>query len=101
MKKVPGVCGRGPPNMAGRTSALLDLLFTKREGLVGDVEEDNLGHSDNEMTELSILGEGRGSTKPYLGFPEGGLWSVHEIGSNNLLGKSLITKGFKKAKIEI
>ncbi|KAM6364410.1 uncharacterized protein J5M81_015706 [Pluvialis apricaria] len=43
-----------------RGSALLDLLFVNREGLVGDVKVGGrLGHSDHEMVEFSILGEAR------------------------------------------
>jgi len=39
-------------------SALLDLLFTSREGLVGDVVVGGcLGLSDHEMTEFSVHGE--------------------------------------------
>ena len=40
-----------------RGAALLDLLFTNKEGLVGDVEVGGcLGLSDHEMVEFSILG---------------------------------------------
>ncbi|GAB0210105.1 hypothetical protein GRJ2_003476300 [Grus japonensis] len=43
-----------------RGGASLDLLFTNREGLVGDVVVRGcLGLSDHEMTEFSILGEVR------------------------------------------
>jgi len=43
-----------------RRAALLDLLFTNREGLVGDVEVGGcLGRSDHNMVEFSILGGGR------------------------------------------
>jgi len=43
-----------------REGALLDLLFANREGLVGDVmDEGQLGHSDHEMIDFSILGEVR------------------------------------------
>ena len=43
-----------------RGSAPLDLLFTNREGLVGDVVVGNcLGQSDHEMVEFSILGKVR------------------------------------------
>ena len=46
-----------------RGGALLDLLFTNREGLVGDVVVGScLGQSDHEMVELSILGEARKGT---------------------------------------
>ena len=42
-----------------REGVLLDLLFANREGLVGDVVVGGrLGHSDDEMTEFSILGCG-------------------------------------------
>ncbi|RMC21953.1 hypothetical protein DUI87_02824 [Hirundo rustica rustica] len=37
---------------------MLDLLFTNRDGLVGDVEVGGrLGHSDHEIIEFSIIGE--------------------------------------------
>ena len=40
-----------------RRAAPLDLLFTNREGLVGDVEVGGcLGQSDHDMVEFSILG---------------------------------------------
>jgi len=43
-----------------RGGALLDLLFTNREGLVGDVKVgDCLGQSDHEIVEFSILGDVR------------------------------------------
>uniref|UniRef100_A0A8B9UU32 Reverse transcriptase domain-containing protein n=1 Tax=Anas zonorhyncha TaxID=75864 RepID=A0A8B9UU32_9AVES len=46
-----------------RGGAPLDLLFTNREGLVGDVVVGNcLGQSDHEMVEFSILGEARKGT---------------------------------------
>ena len=41
-----------------RGGALLDLLFTNREGLVGDVMVGgHLGLSDHEMTEFLVHGE--------------------------------------------
>lgn len=41
-----------------REGALLDLLFTNKEALVGDVMIGGcLGHSNCEITEFSILGE--------------------------------------------
>ena len=48
-----------------RGAALLDLLFTDREGLVGDVEVRGcLGRSDHNMVEFSILaGVRRGNAK--------------------------------------
>ena len=43
-----------------RGAAPLDLLFTKEEGLVGDVEVgSSLAQNDHEMVELSILGGAR------------------------------------------
>ena len=43
-----------------RGAAPLDLLFTNREGLVGDVEVGGcLGQSDHDMVEFSVLGGGR------------------------------------------
>ena len=43
-----------------RGGALLDLLFTNSEGLVGDVKVgDCLGQSDHEIVEFSILGDVR------------------------------------------
>jgi len=53
-----------------RGSALLELLFTNRGGLVGDVEVRTCpGQSDHEMVEFSILGEYRrqGQQKCCLG----------------------------------
>ena len=46
--------------------ASLGLLFTNREGLVGDVVVGGcLGHSDHEMIEFSVHGEAkRGPAKP-------------------------------------
>ena len=48
-----------------RGAALLDLLFTNREGLVGDVEVGGcLGQSDHDMVEFSIVaGVRRGNSK--------------------------------------
>ena len=47
----------GEPTRGG---ASLDLLFTNREGLVGDVVvRGRLGLSDHEMIESSVLGEVR------------------------------------------
>ena len=47
-----------------RGGAPLDLLFTKREGLVGDVVVGScLGQSGHEMVEFSILGEARKGTR--------------------------------------
>ena len=54
--------GRQLPDAAGKRpyQVSLDLLFTNREGLVGDVEIENcLWQSENEMVEFSILGEVR------------------------------------------
>ena len=43
-----------------RGSALLDLLLTNREGLVGDVKAgDCLGQSNHRIVEFSILGDVR------------------------------------------
>ena len=43
-----------------RGGALLDLLFTNSEGLVGDVKAgDCLGQSNHEIVEFSILGDVR------------------------------------------
>ncbi|RMC08902.1 hypothetical protein DUI87_13896 [Hirundo rustica rustica] len=43
-----------------RGGTMLDLLFTNRDGLVGDVEVGGrLGHSDHEIIEFSIIGEKR------------------------------------------
>ncbi|XP_051640625.1 uncharacterized protein LOC127469851 [Manacus candei] len=47
-------------NEPTRDGALLDLLFTNREGLVGDVVVGGrLGHSDHEIIEFSILRDAR------------------------------------------
>jgi len=50
---------------SARGGALLDLLFTNREGPVGDVVVRGcLGFSDHEMTEFSVHGEvKRGASK--------------------------------------
>lgn len=42
-----------------RGGTLLDLLFTNRHGLMGDVFEGCLGQRDHEMIEFSILGDVR------------------------------------------
>ena len=45
----------GEPTRGG---ALLDLVFTNREGLVGEVKVgDHLGQSDHGIVEFSILGD--------------------------------------------
>ena len=48
-----------------RAAALLDLLFTNREGLVGDVEVGGcLGQCDHDVVEFLILaGVRRGNSK--------------------------------------
>ena len=54
-----------------REGALLDLLFVNREGLVDDVVVGGqLGHSDHEIIEFSILREARrgGSRTDILDF---------------------------------
>jgi len=59
-----------------RGAAPLDLLFTNREGMVGDVEVGGcLGQSDHDMVEFSILGGIRRGEQQncYLGLPEGRL----------------------------
>jgi len=44
-----------------RGGALLDLLFTNSEGLVGDAKVGEcLGQRDHEIVEFSILGDVRG-----------------------------------------
>ena len=56
---------------ATRDSALLDLLFVNREGLVDDVAVGGrLGHSNHEIIEFSILREARrgGSRTDILDF---------------------------------
>jgi len=46
-----------------RGGAPLDMLFTNREGLVGDVVVGSYpGQSDHEMVEFSVLGEVRWGT---------------------------------------
>ena len=43
-----------------RDGALLDLLFTNKEGLVGDAKvEEHLGQRDHEIIEFSIIGDVR------------------------------------------
>ena len=57
----------GRESMGG--AAPLDLLFTNREGLLGDVEVGScLGQSDHEMVEFSILGGVRNSKTATLDF---------------------------------
>ena len=54
-----------------RGGALLDLLFTNRDGLVGDVKVgDCLGQSDHGIVEFSVLGDVRRVTSR---LPEGRL----------------------------
>jgi len=57
-------------------AAVLDLLFTDKEEVVGNEKVGNcLGQSDNEMVEFSILAEVRrwSSKTAILDFPKGGL----------------------------
>jgi len=66
-----------------RGGASLDLLFTNREGLVGDVVVGGcLGLSDHEMIEFLINGEVKreGQQNHYHGLPEGRLWPVQDTG---------------------
>ena len=63
--------------------ALLDLLFTNREGLVGGVEVRScLAQSDCKMAEFSLLSEVRrgGQQKCYLGLLDSGLGSIQDTG---------------------
>ena len=67
VQEVSGVGGRcfltqlvQEPTKGG---ALLDLLFTNSEGLVGDVKAgDCLGQSDHKILEFSVLGDVRSVT---------------------------------------
>jgi len=58
--------------------AWLDLLFTNREGLVGDVVVRGcLGLSNHEMMEFSVCGEvKRGASR--IGLSEGTLWPLEK-----------------------
>lgn len=63
---------------SAKESALLNLLFANREGLVGDVIAGGcLGHSNHEMVDFSLVGEakvGRGGQQNFhLGLPLGRL----------------------------
>ena len=61
-----------------RGGASLDLLFTNREGLVGDVVVRGcLGISDHEMREFLVCGEvKRGASR--IGLSEGTLWPLEK-----------------------
>ena len=62
-------------NKPMRGGASLDLLFTKREGLVVDVMvRGHLGLSDHEMIEFSVHQEGC-QQNHHHGLPEGRLWT--------------------------
>jgi len=66
-----------------RGGALLDLLFTNREGLVGYVVvRGYLGLSNHEMTEFLVRGEEGGQRGPphHRGLSEGRLWPVQDAG---------------------
>jgi len=72
-----------------RTRASLDLLFTKREGLVGDVMvRGHLGLSNHEMTEFLVRGEVGGQQNHHHGLSESRLWPVQDAGSEGTLGES-------------
>ena len=68
-----------------RGGALLDLLFTNGEGLVGDIMiGGSLGLRDREMMEFSILGEvkkgiGKTTTMDFHAM-EGRLWPLQDTG---------------------
>ena len=62
-------------NKPTREGTPLDLLFTKREGLV--VVGGCLGHSDHEMIVFdSWRSKEGGQQNCHLGLPEGRLWPV-------------------------
>jgi len=64
-----------------RRGALLDLLFTNREGLVGNVVvRGHLGLSDHEMTKFSVRGEEEGQQNHHHGLSEGRLGPVQDAG---------------------
>ena len=66
-----------------RGGALLDLLFTDREGLVGDVKiQGCLGKNDCEMVEFSVLGEAGGGGGGGGGGAGGGGWGGEEESEN-------------------
>ena len=71
--------------------ALLDQLFTNREGLVGDEEvQICLGQSNHEIVEFSILREVRKGVQQNccLGLLKGRLLTVWDTGWEGLLGFS-------------
>jgi len=72
-----------------RSGALLDLLFTNREGLVGDMKAwDCLRQSNYEIVEFSILGDVRRMTSLnyYLELPEGRFWPAQDACCKGHLG---------------
>jgi len=64
-----------------RGAASLDLLFTNREGLVGDVVVGgHLGLSDHEMIEFSIHDEEECQQNYHHGLLESRFWPVQDAG---------------------
>jgi len=62
-----------------RGGASLDLLFTNREELVGDVVAGgHLGCSNHKMIEFSVCGEEGGQQNHHHGISEGRLWPVQD-----------------------
>ncbi|GAB0184141.1 hypothetical protein GRJ2_000879400 [Grus japonensis] len=60
-----------------RRGAMLDLILTNKEGLVGDVKlKGSLGCSDHEMVEFRILGAARRACSNYPGLQQSRLWPL-------------------------
>lgn len=73
----------------------LDLLFTSREGLVGDVLVGGcVGHSDHEMREFTVLGEVRKmvSKTSTLDFPRVVIGLFRTLNRESLGKQTLTTK---------
>ena len=77
-----------------RGGALLDLLFTNRQGLAGGAKiRSYLGQSNHEMVEFSTLAEvrrggGGAHQNCYLVLQDGRLQTVQDTGRENLWGFS-------------
>ena len=80
--------------------ALLDLLFTNREGLVGGVKAgDYLGQSDHEIVEFSILEDVRRVTSKtaILNFQRADFDLFRTLVAGSLGSHSLRVKGSREA----
>ena len=83
-----------------RRAALLDLLFTNRDGLVGDVEVGGcLGQIDHDMVEFLILGGvRRGNSKTAtLDFRRADFELFRRLVGGVPWGSVLESKGYKTA----